>query len=56
MSEKKEEKKSFLEEIKAALWFVTIGALFMAGIQAADWLIPDPPREPVKIKIEGVGK
>ncbi|WP_157659070.1 hypothetical protein [Thauera butanivorans] len=28
------------------------GFLFVAGTKAAHWLIPDPPREPLKLKLD----
>ena len=29
-----------------------VGFVMHAGSSAADWLIPDPPREPLKVKHE----
>lgn len=30
-------------------WFI-LGAVIMAGMKAADWLIPNPPRGPISVE------
>jgi hypothetical protein len=35
--------------IKSALVFFAIGAIVMAGMRAASWVIPEPERKPLEI-------
>jgi hypothetical protein len=37
--------------LQAVVWAL-VGACAMAGMKAVDWLIPNPPREPLRIEIK----
>ena len=36
--------------LQALVWFI-VGACVMAGMKAVDWLIPNPPRDPIRLEL-----
>lgn len=40
------------ETLTCAAIYAVFGASAMAGMKAIDWLVPDPPREPIQLQLK----
>lgn len=44
--------RSICSALGVVLGYIAIGLLIMAGLKLGDWMLPDPPPEQIRVRLE----